>query len=378
MSDVAARADVVGSLLRPTYLLEPARRFYAPGQSSVPESERRDQREELTRLEDRAVDAVVARQIDIGFGTVTDGELRRYMFQNSFWDALGGFTTDRNPVEFRGDDGTTVTWHVHRIEDRLTRTGDNPAASESSYLRGITDHRFKITFPAASLLALPFTFKPGINDHAYRDLEDLVAHCVELEKELVAEAVAAGAHEIQFDFPAYPYFVDPTWQEALADIGWTVEAALELALAADADVREAVPSGVTASMHVCRGNNQSRYLCEGALDPVAEAMFSLPYDRFLVEWEDPERMGGFEALAAAPTPGPIVVLGLVSSKRPDLESPDALCVTIDEASRRLPLDQLALSTQCGFASTLPGNAVTEEDQWRKLQLVADVAGRVWE
>ena len=131
-------------------------------------------------------------------------------------------------------------------------------------------------------------------------------------------------------------------------------------------------------MHVCRGNNQSRYLCEGALDPVAEAMFSLPYDRFLVEWEDPERMGGFEALAAAPTPGPIVVLGLVSSKRPDLESPDALCVTIDEASRRLPLDQLALSTQCGFASTLPGNAVTEEDQWRKLQLVADVAGRVWE
>ena len=377
MTATSARADVVGSLLRPPELLAAAKDFYASEHRAVLESERSQDRRELTEIEDRAIAAVVGKQIDIGLDTVTDGELRRYMFQNSFWDALAGFTTDRNPVEFRADDGSTVTWHVHRIEERLSRTGANPAALEADHLAKLTDHNFKITFPAASLLALPFTYKPGVNDHAYSDLDDLVNHCVDLESALVAEAVAAGAREIQFDFPAYPYLVDPTWQQALAEIGWSVDAALEVAVAADTAVRRAVPEGVTASMHVCRGNNQSRYLCEGPLDAVAEAMFGLPYDRFLVEWEDRERMGGFGALAAVPRPGPTIVLGLISSKRPEPEAAEEVCELIDEAADLLPLDQLAVSTQCGFASTLPGNSLTEADQWRKLELVVEVAGRVW-
>ncbi len=171
--------------------------------------------------------------------------------------------------------------------------------------------------------------------------------------------------------------MDPSWRAAIADAGWSIEAVLELAVATDTAVRAAVPAGVPVSLHVCRGNNQSRYLCEGALDPVAEAMFSLPFDSFLVEWEDPARMGDFSALDAVPRPGPTVALGIVSSKRPEVESADEVCRRLDEAATHLPLDQLAVSTQCGFASTLPGNQLAEADQWAKLDLVGRVARRVW-
>ena len=372
-----ARADVVGSLLRPPALRAAAERFYAPGAAGRSAGERARDRNELTRLEDEAVIEAARRQIDAGLDVITDGEMRRYMFQNSFWDALEGFSTDRNPVRFRDDQGTTVTWHVQRIERRLRRTGPNPAAEEAAFLARHTDRPFKVTFPAASLFALPFTFKPGINDHAYADLRELVDHCVAIERELVAETVAAGARAVQFDFPAYPYLVDPAWREAIEATGWSVEQVLELAVRTDTEVLAAVPDNVTVSLHVCRGNNQSRYLCEGPLDPVADAMFSLPYDRFLVEWEDPQRMGGFEALSGLPRGGPIAVLGIVSSKRPELESVESVCRRIDDAARFCDLDQLAISTQCGFASTLPGNAISEGEQWAKLELVGTAASKVW-
>jgi 5-methyltetrahydropteroyltriglutamate--homocysteine methyltransferase len=372
-----ARADVVGSLLRPAELRRAAERFHRRDLRSVTADLRSRDRSELTRREDEAVLDAIRRQIDAGLDVITDGELRRYMFQNSFWDAVDGFSTDRNPVEFRDDEGTTVTWHVQRIERRLERNRSGPAAQEAAFLARHTAHPFKVTFPAASLFALPFTFKPGINDHAYADLRELVDHCVDIERELVAETVAAGARAIQFDFPAYPYLVDPTWRAAIEATGWAVDQVLELAVEVDTAVVSAVPSGVPVSLHVCRGNNQSRYLCEGPLDAVADAMFSLPYDRFLVEWEDRRRMGGFEALAAVPRGGPIVVLGIVSSKRAELESAESLCRQIDDAARFCDLDQLAISTQCGFASTLPGNAISADEQWAKLALVGTVASMVW-
>ncbi len=356
------RAEVVGSLLRP-----PALR--AAIEAGDPEA--------LTAAEDHAVAEVVRRQVDLGLDVVTDGEFRRSMFLNSFWDAVEGYSTDRNPVEFRGDDGSTVTWHVQRIEDRL-RPVDSPAAREVRFLAETASHPFKVTFPAASLFALPFTFKPGINDHAYRDLEELVDHAIAIERQLVADAVAAGARYVQFDFPAYPYLCDERWRAAMADVGWTPERALELAVAADRAVLEGLPADVTTGLHVCRGNNQSRYLCEGALDPVAESLFAgLDYDVLLVEWEDPERMGDFSPLRHVADDGPVVVLGIISSKRPDAQPDDVVAATIDEAARHVDLDHLALSTQCGFASTLPGNAVTTDDQWRKLGQVARVAERVW-
>lgn len=371
------RAEVVGSLLRPPALRDAVDRFYAAGHHAVLPEERTADRSELEGLEDECIREAVTRQVDIGLHVVTDGEFRRWMFLNSFWDAVEGFSTDRNPVEFRADDGSTITWNVQRIEDRL-RPVDSPAAREAAFLAGLTDQPFKVTFPAASLFALPFTFKPGVNDHAYRDLDELVEHCVEIERALVADAVAAGARYVQFDFPAYPYLCDERWLPAMAELGWSAERALEVAVRADRAVREGLPDDVTTAMHVCRGNNQSRYVCEGALDPVAETLFAgLGYDVLLVEWEDPARMGDFSALRHLPADGPVVVLGLISSKRPGTEADDDIARRIDQAAAFADLDRLALSTQCGFASTLPGNAVTPDDQWAKLEQVVRVAERVW-
>ncbi len=221
------RAEVVGSLLRPPELRAAVDAFYGEGHHAVLAAERATDRSALRRVEDDAVREAVRRQVDLGLDVVTDGEFRRWMFLNSFWDAVEGFSTDRNPVEFRADDGSTITWNVQRIEDRL-RPVDSPAAREAGFLADLTTHPFKVTFPAASLFALPFTFKPGVNDHAYRDLEDLVDHCVEIERGLVADAVAAGARYVQFDFPAYPYFCDPRWIAALDEQGWTVGRALDM------------------------------------------------------------------------------------------------------------------------------------------------------
>lgn len=370
------RAEVVGSLLRPPGLRAAVDAFYGQGHHAVLPEERAADRSALVAAEDEAIREAVQRQVDLGLDVVTDGEFRRWMFLNSFWDAVEGFSTDRNPVEFHADDGSTITWDVQRIEDRL-RPVDSPAAREAAFLAELTDHPFKVTFPAASLFALPFTFKPGVNDHAYRDLDELVDHCVEIERGLVADAVAAGCRYVQFDFPAYPYFCDPRWVEALDEAGWTVERAMAVAERADRAVLEGLPDHVTTAMHVCRGNNQSRYVCEGPLDPVAETLFGLPYDVLLVEWEDPARMGDFSPLAALPADGPTVVLGLITSKRPGVEDDDAVVRRIDEAAAHVDLDRLALSTQCGFASTLPGNEVSEDDQWAKLAQVVRIAHRVW-
>ncbi len=377
MTPPRCRAEVVGSLLRPPPLRAAVDAFYAEGHHAVLPEERDADRRELTRVEDECIREAVQRQVDLGLDVVTDGEFRRWMFLNSFWDAVEGFSTDRNPVEFRADDGSTITWNVQRIEDRL-RPVDSPAAREAAFLAELTDHPFKVTFPAASLFALPFTFKPGVNDHAYRDLDELVDHCVEIERQLVADAVAAGARYVQFDFPAYPYLCDERWRAAMDELGWTAERALEVAQRADRAVLAGLPDGVTTALHVCRGNNQSRYVCEGALDPVAEALFGgLDYDVLLVEWEDPARMGDFSALRHLPADGATVVLGLITSKQPGVEDDDDVVRRIDEASTFAPLDQLALSTQCGFASTLQGNEVSPDDQWAKLAQVVRVAQRVW-
>jgi 5-methyltetrahydropteroyltriglutamate--homocysteine methyltransferase len=152
---------------------------------------------------------------------------------------------------------------------------------------------------------------------------------------------------------------------------------LELALWADREVIADLPEHVRTGIHVCRGNNQSRHVAEGALDPVAEAMFSLPYDAFLIEWEDKQRMGDYSALRHVPAGDSVVVLGLVSSKTAAAETEDQLLRELDDAAKILAPERLAISPQCGFASTLTGNLVSEDDQWRKLELVARVARRYW-
>ena len=326
----------------------------------------------LAALADSAIERVVRRQVDLGLDVVSDGEFRRWMFLNSFYDAVDGVATDRSTNEFRNERGETVTLTVPSVERRLRKV-DNPAAREAEFLARLIDHPFKVAFPAASLFAHPF----GVSTEAYASGDEFVEHAIAIERELIAEAVAAGCRYVQLDFPLYPYLVDPDWVARFEAAGRSVDDLLEKAIAADRAVLEGIPDDVTTGLHVCRGNYRSRWLCTGSLEPVAERMFGeLPYDVFLVEWEDVTREGGYEPIRFVPE-GRLVAMGLVSSKRRELESEDEVVRRLDEAARHLPLDQLAVSTQCGFASVIEGNEIDEATQWRKLELVARVADRVW-
>ncbi len=372
---MTARAENVGSLLRPPRLRAALAEVYGEGQRALlPEVRARDI-EGLRAVEDDCIREALARQRDAGLAVVTDGEFRRYMFQNSFWDALEGYTTDRNPVTFRDATGDTVTWHVHRIEERL-RVVDSPAAREAAFLAAESTLPFKVTFPAASLFTHPFTFTPA-GAGGYRDLDELVAHAIEIERGLVADAIAAGCRYIQFDFALYPYLCDPGWRAAFERDGHDVDAVLDRAIAADRAVLEGIPAGVTTAIHVCRGNYRSHWLCEGSLEPVAERMFGeVPVDAWLVEWDDTERDGGYEPIRFV-RPGATMVPGLLSSKRPEVEEMAGVLRRLEQASRLLPYEQLAISTQCGFASVMEGNSTDQDAQWAKLELVGRVADRVW-
>jgi 5-methyltetrahydropteroyltriglutamate--homocysteine methyltransferase len=370
------RAEVVGSLKRPRRLIEANERVYAPGHVAVEAHERAKGLDEVHAIADEEIPRVVARQIEAGLDVVTDGELRRYMFLNSFFDGIEGFSSEVGKVRFRNDDGSTFTWNIQYVVDRM-RIVDTPASREAAFLSGVTDHLFKVTFPAASFLALPFNWKAGINDHAYGSLRELVEHGVELERQLVADAVAAGARYVQFDFPTYPLLCDPDWCARFEGAGFDWAEILELCLWADRAVLEGLPAGVRTGIHLCRGNNQGSYVAEGSLEPVAEAFFSLPYDSFLVEWEDRARMGDFSPLRHLPSGDSVVVMGIVSSKRAELEPAESLLALLDEAAQHVDPGRLGISPQCGFASTLEGNQLTEDDQWAKLDLVGEVASRYW-
>lgn len=240
-----------------------------------------------------------------------------------------------------------------------------------------TDHPFKVTVPAGSIFSNPYTWKPGINDHVYTTRQELTDHAVAIERELVADAVAAGAGYVQFDFPMYPFLVDDRWRSQMVEDGFDLDGVLEEAIAADRAVLEGIPDGVTTGLHICRGNYRSRYLCEGSLEPLAERIFNeLDYDVFLVEWEDPGRMGDFSPIRFVPT-GKTVVLGVVDTKTPQVQTDDELMARLEDASRHLDLDQLAISPQCGFASVIDGNDISEALQWEKLASVARVADRIW-
>jgi methionine synthase II (cobalamin-independent) len=379
--DVAAprntpRAEVVGSLKRPERLLEANRRVYAPGHTAVQEHERAQGLDEVHAVADEEIPRVVQRQIDAGLDVVTDGEFRRYMFLNSLFDGIEGFSTEVAKVEFRGADGSTLEWNIQLVVDRL-RMVDTPAAREAAFLSATTDHPFKLSLPAASFIALPFNWRVGINDHAYATHRELVEHVVEIEREMARAAVEAGARYLQFDFPTYPFLCDPDWCARMEHAGFAWQDTLDLCLWADRAVVADLPADVRTGIHLCRGNNRGRYVAEGSLEPVAEAFFSLPYDSFLVEWEDRSRMGDFSPLRHLPDGDSVVVMGIVSSKRAALETADGLLAQLDEAAQYADAGRLALSPQCGFASTIEGNDVSEDDQWAKLDLVGEVATRYW-
>ena len=371
-----ARAEIVGSLLRPAALREAVGAFYEAGHSAVLEEERAKDRSALQEVEDEAIRDAVRRQIELGLDVVTDGEFRRWMFLNSFYDAVEGFRTD-NVVHFRNAHGKEVPLSVHEIVERL-RPVDSPAAREAAFMDEITDHPFKVTFPAPSIFGHPFSYKPGITS-GYDSLEAFVAHAVEIERALVADAIAAGARYVQFDFPLYPYLVDPAWVSRFEERGFRISELVGAAIATDLAILGGIPEDVTTALHICRGNFRSSWMCEGSLEPVAERVFGeLPYDAFLVEWDDLGRDGGYEPVRHL-RKGSIMVMGIVSTKTPELEDEDELIRRMEHAVAFAggDVDRLAISPQCGFASVMVGNEIDEDTQWRKLELVARVADRLW-
>jgi 5-methyltetrahydropteroyltriglutamate--homocysteine methyltransferase len=368
-----ARAEVVGSLLRPPALRQAIDAFYERGHSAVLTEEREKDRSALREVEDAAIRDAVRRQIDLGLDVVTDGEFRRWMFMNSFYDAVSGVRTGKT-VTFRNDRGEDVELAVHEIVEPLQQV-NSPAAREAAFMAEATDgYPFKVTFPAASIFLHPFTKVDG----AYGSVAEFAEAANRIERQLVADAVAAGARYVQFDFPLYPYLVDPKWVDRFEARGHPVADLVDAAIAADIAVLEGIPDDVAVALHICRGNFRSSWMCEGSLEPVAEQVFGeLPYHAFLVEWDDLGRDGGFEPVRFL-RKGSTMVMGIVSTKTPTLEDGDELVRKMEQAASLAGgMERLAISPQCGFASVMVGNEIDEGTEWRKLELVSGVADRIW-
>jgi 5-methyltetrahydropteroyltriglutamate--homocysteine methyltransferase len=372
------RAEVIGSLKRSPALVAANLAAYRPTHTAVQQEERTSgAMSEVYRLAEMEIRAAVRRQIEAGLDVISDGELRRFMFLNSMFDGLEGFSTERSKAVFRGPDGSTLELNMQYVTDRLRHVGD-PGAVEAAFMSAITDHLYKVAFPAASFLALPFHWRPGINDHAYASHRELVEHAVEIEKLRIAAAIAAGCRYVQLDFPTYPFLCDPGWIARMERAGFDWNETLDLCEWADREVVAGIPQGVRTGIHLCRGNHESRYVAAGALDAVAERFFSLPYDSFLVEWDDEARMGDFSALRYLPKRGDsVVVMGIINTKSEALETREEVLRRLGRAEQFVGPERLAVSTQCGFASTLKGNDLDEAAQWRKLDLVVDAARVFW-
>jgi methionine synthase II (cobalamin-independent) len=360
------RADHVGSLLRPPDLLE-ARR--AAGADP----------ERLRAIEDRHILRVLAKQKDLGFDIFTDGELRRRNFMSDFTDAVEGFDLG---------DAVARTWEAGEKQNTGVSSVTGVVNAKLRKVRPLTGHELpflkkhspvaiKMTLPSATQFPA-ISFKRGITDKIYPNHSALLWDVVAILKSDLQELSSQGVRYIQIDAPRYSYFMDPKWRAWIhSELRAEPDALLDESIRADnACFQAARRPGVTLAIHLCRGNNRSHWYAEGGYDAIAEKMFgSLEVDRFLLEYDDP-RSGTFEPLRFVPR-GKSVVLGLVSSKRAQLESAEVLKRRVAEAARYVPFENLALSPQCGFASTAEGNLLTEDEQWAKLHLVAETAQQIW-
>jgi 5-methyltetrahydropteroyltriglutamate--homocysteine methyltransferase len=359
------RADHVGSLLRPVALLE-ARDAYAQG--SMPENQFR-------AIEDRAIAEALRRQRDAGLDIFSDGEMRRGSWLTDMAEAVDGFVRDRVVLDWKGPDGGPEASSANAVGGKL-RKHRMLTANEVPLLQAATPGQFKITIPAPSNFVVS-SYKAGLTERFYPTHAALLSDLVEIIRDEIQWLITQGVNYIQLDAPFYSHYLDPQHREQLIAEKRNPDRELAEGIAGDNAALEGIPRDrVTVALHVCRGNSRSRWFTEGGYELVAEKLFgSLDADRFLLEY-DTERSGSFEPLRRIPR-GKHVVLGLVTTKEPRLESKDLLRRRIDEAAKCVPIEHLALSPQCGFASVAAGNLLSMDDQWRKLDLVVDVARKVW-
>jgi 5-methyltetrahydropteroyltriglutamate--homocysteine methyltransferase len=359
------RADQVGSLLRPPELLA-AREQFARGTLS---------REALREREDAAILEALDRQARAGLEIFTDGEFRRGSWITDMAEAVDGFVAQSRMMQWRGPGGgaepSTSNVVGARLQPRRRLTGE-----QAAFLVKHAPGAVKMTVPAPSNFWV-ISWKAGVSDRAYASRSEMLQDVVKIIRHELQALVEDGVDYLQLDAPLYGVFIDQQHRATLRQAGIDPDKALREVVAADNAALAGLPRDkVTVGLHICRGNSRSRWLYEGDYNPVADAVLGgLDVDAFLLEYDSP-RDGDFSPLRALPK-GKIAVLGLVTSKEPGVESVDALRRRIDEATRVVPLEQLAISPQCGFASVALGNLVTEADQWRKLERVVQTAHLVW-
>lgn len=367
---ITLRADVVGSLLRPPWLLE-AREDHSAGRIT---------QAEFKAIEDKAVDEAIALQEEAGLDIVTDGEQRRLSFQSQMTEAVEGFGEYDLDAFLWGDwqgDEATGDLDVARPASlgvvSTLRRKRHLSTEEFVYLRARTDRTPKITLPSPSLWAN--FWSPRRSTEAYPTLDSFLADVVDILREEVEELVRLGARYIQLDAPHYTLLLDPDTKAFYESRGWTVERWLAQGIEMD----NAVMAGfddVTFGFHLCRGNQGSRWLVEGGYDRIARPIFKgIDADRLLLEYDD-ARSGSFEPLKEVPD-DKMVVLGVVTTKTPRRETKAELIARIEAATTYIPLERLALGPQCGFSTSIVGNRITVEDERYKLQVIVETARAVW-
>jgi 5-methyltetrahydropteroyltriglutamate--homocysteine methyltransferase len=380
MTDLrSVRTDVIGSLLRPAFLKE-ARKAFDEGKMPA---------EEFRAIEDKAVRQSVRMQEDAGLAVLTDGEQRRLNFQDSFGGAVEGFDAIEGSMKayekrVEGSHGNQ-RWEIPDLAKAGTAVSHRrPAARKLSLKRNIPLEEYgfvaketktpaKVTLIGPDRISQRFDYKNSTA--VYPDMDSFLDDVVKIERQIVQGLADAGCKYVHIDAPGFTAYVDEPSLYEMKQRGEDPMENFSRSLKAEARVIESFP-GVTFGIHLCRGNQHSMWHREGKYDGIAERLFSeLPHHRFMLEYDTP-RAGSFEPLRFVPK-GKTVVLGLVSTKTPEMETVDGLRKRIDEATKFVPLDQIAISPQCGFASDIVGNKVSEDDQRRKLSVLAETARLVW-
>ena len=362
------RADHVGSLLRPAALSQ-ARQAHATGRLGA---------DDLRKVEDEAITTAVRQQEAVGLQVVTDGEMRRAFWHLDFLTAFTNVhrTAPKVVAQFHNHEGA-IPMEAHGLEvvGRVSRP--RPIfVDHFRFLKSVAKAAPKITIPSPSILH----FRGGrdaIDAKAYPDIDGFFEDLAGVYAEEIRDLAAAGCEYLQIDDTNFAYLCDSSIrQQVRVRHGVEPEALARLYARAINTAIQQRPPAMKVMLHLCRGNFRSAWAAEGGYEPVAEILFNeVQVDGFFLEYDD-DRSGDFSPLRHLPR-GKIATLGLITSKTGTLENPDVVKRRIDEATRFTPLEQLALSPQCGFASTCEGNAVSEDDQWRKLRLVCDIARDVW-
>ena len=380
MSDLnSIRTDVIGSLLRPAFLKE-ARKAFDDGK--LPAAEFR-------AVEDKAVRQSVRMQEEAGLAVLTDGEQRRLNFQDSFGGAVEGYDATQGSMKayekrVEGSKGNQ-RWEIPDLAKAGTAVSHRrPVVKPLSLKRTIPleEYRFvsqetktpaKVTLIGPDRISQRFDYKNSSS--VYPTMDSFLDDVITIEREIIQGLVGAGCKYVHIDAPGFTAYVDEPSLYEMKQRGEDPMENFSRSLKAEARVVSGFP-GVTFGIHLCRGNQHSMWHREGKYDDIAERLLNeLPHNRILLEYDTP-RAGSFEPLRFLPK-GKTVVLGLVSTKTPEMETVDGLRRRIDEATKYVPLEQIAISPQCGFASDIVGNKVSEDDQRRKLSVLAETARLVW-